>query len=313
MKLLMHVTLPPLGPFSRESHIAPLVFMLEGAIEINRHHIRQARDRFKAGLGPPVPPLALSGVRCGEDGRDALGDLLQCMLAGAGDRESLSVWRCAELREAGVDAHPVISGDGDWILCSVRMPDGTIDNTVDKLGGDANGARAYSGNRIARLLTCTLPPLGPYSPESHFAPLVFALEGMVNVNRHHIRQARDRSRAGLGMTVPPLDQSGVRYKEDPPGEENWGDLYYCLQNGHGDCDRLTIWRTAELQEAGVDAHPVIKWQNLSRETAVRAGYPADFVPADGLWLVHCCVRLPDGTVEDISKKLGMGAEYNSRV
>ena len=163
------------------------------------------------------------------------------------------------------------------------------------------------------LMHVTLPPLGPFSPESHFAPLVFMLEGMIEVNRHHIRQARDRFKAGLGPPVPPLLMSGVRYQEDPPGEENWGDLYYCLQSGTGDCDRLVIWRVAELREAGVAAAPVIKWQNLSREQAMHAGYPAGFVPPQGLWLVHCCVRFPDGTVEDISKKLGMGAEYNGRV
>jgi hypothetical protein len=310
--MLMHVTLPPLGPYSQDSHVAPLVFMLEGMIDVNRHHIRQARDRFRAGLGPPVPPLALSGVTCGEDGRDALGDLLQCLINGAGDRESLSVWRCAELREAGCDAHPVISSDDGLITCSVRLPDGTIEDVSQKLGSPCGG-RAYRGNQIRRMLTCTLPPLGPYSPESHFAPLVFMLEGMIQVNRHHIRQARDRARAGMGPTMPALYQSGVRYKEDPAGQENWGDLYFCLQNGNGDCDRLTIWRSAELQEQGVDAHPVIKWQNLDRASAIRVGYPADFVPADGLWLVHCCVRFPDGRVEDVSKNLGMGAEYNGRV
>jgi hypothetical protein len=314
MKMLMHVTLPPLGPFSSDSHVAPLVFMLEGMIEVDRHHIRQSRDRFAAGMGPPVPPLALSGVRCGEDSRDALGDLLQCMLAGAGDRESLSVWRCAELREAGVDAHPVISGDASRILCSVRLPDGSIEDISQTLGGmPGAGARAYDGDRIARLLTCTLPPLGPYSPASHFAPLTFMLEGMIEVNRHHIRQARDRARAGMGPAVPPVYASGVRYKEDPTGEENWGDLYYCLQSGFGDCDRLTIWRCAELREAGIAAAPVIKWQNLDRAAAIRVGYPAAFVPSDGLWLVHCLVRFPDGAIEDISKNLGMGAEYNGRV
>ena len=54
---------------------------------------------------------------------------------------------------------------------------------------------------------------------------------------------------------------------------------------------------------------MIKWQNLDRQSAIAAGYPAAFVPAEGLWLVHCCVRFPDGTVEDVSKNLGMGGGY----
>lgn len=227
MKMLMHVTLPPLGPFSPDSRIAPLVFMLEGMIDVNRHHIRQSRDRFKAGLGPPVPPLYLSGIWCARGRQRPLADLLQCMVDGAGDRESLSVWRCAELREAGMDAHPVISRSDDGrIACSVRLPDGTIEDVSQKLGAphtSPNTGRVYddggSSDQIKRTLVATLPPLGPYSPESHFAPLVFMLEGMIKVNRHHIRQARDRARAGMGPTVPSLYHSGVRYQKIRPGKK----------------------------------------------------------------------------------------------
>lgn len=163
------------------------------------------------------------------------------------------------------------------------------------------------------LMHVTLPPLGEFSPEAHFAPLVYLLEGMILVNRHHIQLSRRRAELGLGMPVPPLWASGVRYQEDPPGEENWGDVYYCMKLGHADCDRLVIWRCAELREAGVHAVPVIKWQNLNRETAIALGYPPGFVPPDGLWMVHCLVRFPDGRIEDPSKILGMGAEYTNRV
>ena len=254
MKMLMHVTLPPLGPFSADSRIAPLVFMLEGMIEVNRHHIRQSRDRFAAGLGPPIPPLYLSGIWCGRGRARPLGDLLQCIVDGTGDRESLSVWRCAELREAGCDAHPVISRDerSGRIATSVRLPDGTIECVAQKLGSPhkPDDGRVYDGDQIERTLMATLPPLGPYSPASHFAPLVFMLEGMIEVNRHHIRQATDRYRAGMGPAMPSVYGSGVRYKEDPAGREDWGDLYYCLKSGVADCDRLTIWRTASSASKG---------------------------------------------------------------
>lgn len=168
-------------------------------------------------------------------------------------------------------------------------------------------------SEIKALMHVTLPPLeAGFSPEFHFAPLVFLLEGMIAVNRYHIRKSLERAAAGLGPPIPPLYASGVVYKEDKPGEENWGDVYYCLRKGWADCDRLVIWRCAELREAGIAADPVIKWQHLTREQAVSCGYPASWVPDEGLWLVHCLVRWPSGFVEDPSKNLGMGGSFTSR-
>jgi hypothetical protein len=163
------------------------------------------------------------------------------------------------------------------------------------------------------LMHVTLPPLGDFSPEFHFAPLVFLLEGMVEVNRYHIRQSLKRAEMGLGQPIPPLYASGVVYREDPAGQENWRDVYSVLAQGFGDCDNLVIWRVAELREAGTNARPVIKWQHLDRATAIKCGYPADWVPQDGLWLVHCSVEFPDGKIEDVSKNLGMGGNFTRQV
>jgi hypothetical protein len=186
------------------------------------------------------------------------------------------------------------------------------------------------------LMHVTLPPLGPFSPAFHFAPLVALLEGVVEVNRCHIRQSLNRAEAGLGPPIPPLYAAGVPYREDPFGQENWGDVLYCLQCGWADCDRLVLWRTAELREAGVPAKPVIKWQHLTREMAIAVGYPADELDPEGVWLVHCCVEWPlvfyaapashplieawrqlvlvrpsYEPIEDPSKELGMGGGYSS--
>jgi len=160
----------------------------------------------------------------------------------------------------------------------------------------------------------TLPPFeAGFSPEFHFSPLVFLLKGMVEVNRHHIRKANERATMGLGVPIPPLYASGVRYREDPAGEENWRDCYGVLALGFGDCDNLVIWRVAELNEAGIAAEPVIKWQHLTREQSIAVGYPAEWVSEEGLWIVHCSVQMPDGTIEDVSKNLGMGGNVTSHV
>lgn len=189
------------------------------------------------------------------------------------------------------------------------------------------------------LMHVTLPPMGPYSPAFHFAPLVALLEGVVELNRCHIRQSLNRAAAGLGDPIPPLYGAGIPYREDPFGQENWGDVLYCLQCGWADCDRLVLWRTAEVREAGVPVKPVIKWQHLTREMAIAVGYPADEVDPEGVWLVHCCVEWPavymtppvsahplvgawqrcvlmrpsDDPIEDPSKELGMGGSFTSAV
>lgn len=167
------------------------------------------------------------------------------------------------------------------------------------------------------LVHVTLPDLETNTVESHFAPLVFMLEGVIKLNEWHITRSFKRAAVGLGKPVPPLYSTGIYYQEDKPGREDWRDCLAVLdrfeRTGSGcDCDQLVCWRVAELRCAGIAADPVIKWQHLPHALAVSLGYPERFVPPDGLWLVHCCVRFPDGTIEDISKILGMGGNFTSK-
>lgn len=154
------------------------------------------------------------------------------------------------------------------------------------------------------------------SVAAHFAPMTFLLEGLSRVNQWHIDQAWKRHARGEGLPIPPLYASGVRYQEDPFGQENWRDIPTILEHvkstGRGvDCDQLLCWRIGELWHAGIACEPVIKWQHLSHPMAVMCGYPADKVPPEGVWLVHCMVRYADGTIEDPSKILGMGGNFTN--
>lgn len=167
------------------------------------------------------------------------------------------------------------------------------------------------------LVHVSLPELGDNSVESHFAPLVFMLEGLIKLNEWHINRSFKRAALGMGTPIPPLYASGLYYQEDPAGREDWRDAPAIIQNlknnGRGaDCDQIICWRVAELRCAGIAAEPVIKWQHLDHATAVGCGYPSKMLPKDGLWLVHCCVRFPDGSIEDTSKNLGMGGSFTSR-
>lgn len=90
-------------------------------------------------------------------------------------------------------------------------------------------------------------------------------------------------------STPRLYDSGVMYQEEPPGAEDWQDILTCLRLGWGDCEDLACWLAAEYQVRGIDAHPFASSQPLP----------------DGSTLYHIRVRLPNGGIEDPSKKLGM--------
>lgn len=92
---------------------------------------------------------------------------------------------------------------------------------------------------LTPLLQITLPDQDGDTPDEiadrHVAPILFALQAMVNINLWHIKRSLKRAAKGRGIPIPPLYASGVRYKEDPPGEENWRDVYGVLAFGTGDC------------------------------------------------------------------------------
>ena len=161
--------------------------------------------------------------------------------------------------------------------------------------------------------------------ERHFAPILPLLEGLIKVNEWHLRRSLRRAQKGLGVPIPPLYASGVRYKEDPPGQENWKDIPAVLKDGHGDCDRLVAWRVAELRVAGhATAEPVIKWKQVPKDVMVKLGHPPHMVPEDGISMVHVCVGLPgwrqyahlyegNPRIEDPSKLLGMGGSFTNKI
>ncbi len=138
----------------------------------------------------------------------------------------------------------------------------------------------------------------------HFAPLQILLEGLTKINEFHLNSAHE-----AGMFYPPLYESGVIYKEEAPGREDWPDIPQIMKNGWGDCEDLAAWRAAELRVAGIACEPVLKWQWIPRAQMLAAGYPKRHVPKKGVWLVHCLVRYPDGDIEDPSKILGMGGNF----
>lgn len=144
------------------------------------------------------------------------------------------------------------------------------------------------------------------SGPERFIPLVHLLEALTKVNEYHLRRG-----LALDKPYPRLYRSGVVYREEKPGREDWPDIPAILSQGWGDCEDLASYLTAERRVYdGIDARTVIKWKKIPAESLKKAGYPKSAIPPDGVFLVHCMTQWPDGRVEDPSKVLGMRGEYS---
>jgi hypothetical protein len=113
------------------------------------------------------------------------------------------------------------------------------------------------------------------------ARLSVLLDALFNINRIWLR---------AHPTTPALYRAGVVYRAEPIGQENWRDIPSVLRDRYGDCEDLACWRAAEIVEREkIAARPAFRWRR-------KPGYA----------VYHIFVRLPDGTTEDPSRRLGMG-------
>lgn len=116
--------------------------------------------------------------------------------------------------------------------------------------------------------------------------LLAMLEGLIAMNRLWLRERGE----GVGGKKVSLYERGIRYQReerDPltgKSKEEWRTLDELMKYGVGDCEDLAAALVAEKRENGINAQPYLS----------RVGR---------MW--HVKVRLPDGTFEDPSAKLGM--------
>lgn len=123
-----------------------------------------------------------------------------------------------------------------------------------------------------------------------FAPILMSLETLTFINLWQLRQRE----------YPLLYESGIYYKTEPPAVE-WHDIPTLLRLGYGDCKDLAAYRVAELRHRGVQCKPCIKYKYVDYK------YPNG--KKQPVLLIHVMVQFPDGSIEDPSKILGMGGEY----
>lgn len=88
----------------------------------------------------------------------------------------------------------------------------------------------------------------------------------------------------------PLYRVNPRYENEPAGKDSFKTPLLVAHARKGDCAHFSLWRVAELRNAGIAATFDIWIQD----------------PRDGTGRTfHVRVRLPDGSVEDPSIVLGM--------
>ncbi len=106
-----------------------------------------------------------------------------------------------------------------------------------------------------------------------------AVEGLTALNYDMMRQA---GVAGGGF--PALYDSGVVYRREKRGQEDWQPATRLLGAGQGDCEDLAAYRAAELRVDGEPATVAIK-------------------PTRGGTMYHAVVRRASGAIEDPSRIL----------
>lgn len=98
----------------------------------------------------------------------------------------------------------------------------------------------------------------------------------------------------------PLYRSGVYYREEPMGQEDFFDIPTVLFQGHADCEDLAAWRCAEYLSVGEWAHVVVTWEAIQHNSG------------DIDILFHVRVQSRYG-LEDPSEILGMGSMWGNRL
>lgn len=111
-----------------------------------------------------------------------------------------------------------------------------------------------------------------------FDPLRMALRLLTDINvwiLHHNK-------------LPSIYNGHVRYQAEPLGREEWLTVDKIHARGNGDCEDLACALAAEYQIRGVPAEPDCHahW-------------------TQGILLIHIFTRMPDGSIEDPSARLGM--------
>jgi hypothetical protein len=128
------------------------------------------------------------------------------------------------------------------------------------------------------------------------APGLLGDEGLATYVKLLVEAASEQNKILIRrFGLPPLYDSGVRFQNEPwAGKfETIASALKVYQRRWGDCAHLAAYRIGELRLEGIPASCKVYWRHLPK--------PGGRL----LKLFHVEVRLPDGSVEDPSRLLGM--------
>lgn len=185
---------------------------------------------------PEIPPVYASGVSFAEEpqGYQKLGeenwqDVPTCLGLRRGGNRDLVAWRCAELRtRSGVQAMPLVLSERTWSGMTryrvvVMLPDGSVEDPA-RGGGARDVPRDH---RVAFVLDLFN---GPHEATLSNDTLQVLLDALADVDGRYLAAHPE---------APLLYRAGIRYQEEPPGQEDWQDVRTTLRMGNGDCLPLT--------------------------------------------------------------------------
>ena len=120
-------------------------------------------------------------------------------------------------------------------------------------------------------------------PEAHVSAPVLdaALESVTRLNESMLKKGE----------IPTFERGlhhGIKWKPEPPGAEHFDHGLEVIKRKWGDCDDLAPWHAASLRHTGEDTG--------AQAVAKRSGPQR--------W--HAVVQRSDGTIDDPSKRAGMG-------
>lgn len=250
---------------------------------------------------PRIPPLATllargvvayapephgprtEGIEEWSDVPSTLELLIKGQSAGANDR-TLAAWHAADLQRRDVAAVPVfqhrVASDGRLEAHAVvQLPSGAV---VDPSGGRGWRPVTFAARPERSRVTFVLSLFqGDHDRAISHETLRTMLDALTVIDANYLREHPE---------TPYLYDSGVRYEEEPPGQEDWQDIPTCLRMRTGDCDDFGPWRAAEY---------VVRFR-----TPARAVFGYQKRP-DGSTLYHVTTRTPNGRHEDPSRQQGM--------
>ncbi len=195
---------------------------------------------------------------------------------------SAVAWRVAELRKAGEPALWVTTSEGRLL---VQRADGRREDPCAGVPwNDGLNALAQS-----RMWTPTLQMTSfETTPASKKMTIICKMLDVLHAaNLGWIR---------AGNKVPPVYDSGLVYKEEQLGKDEWQDIPRTLDLGNGDCEDLASYRVSELRAKGEAAQHTVEHRRSPR-----------------LVLYHIRVRRQNGDIEDPSCRLGMSGACSNLV